>query len=147
MRISSTLTIGLLAILMSVGLLKAQNVSTNQLPFNDEKSKAEWIKAHPSEYAKMTGQTKARKEVRQVPSGSTLGNQERPANDPNRVENLNPQRPANDPNRVENLATAPTTLDRKPMTESQFNALSNERKAYVLAHPEVYTVIKTTSNQ
>lgn len=146
MKINSTLTIGLLAILMSVGLLKAQNANSNQLPFNGEKEKAAWIKAHPQEYAKMTGQGTARKEVRQVPPGATLSNAERPANDPNRVENLHPQRPANDPNRVENLAKQPTTLDRKPMTETEFNALSKERKAYVLAHPEIYTVIKTVSN-
>jgi hypothetical protein len=148
MKLKSTakMAIGFLAILMSFGILRAQSSSPNQIPFKDDKSKAEWIKSHPAEYAKMTGQVTAKKEARPV-NTVVQANPERPANDPNRVENINPVRPANDPNRVENLANRPTELDRANLTEEQKSALHPARKADMLAHPERYQAVKSTSNQ
>ncbi len=140
------MTIGLLAILLSFGIMRAQSSVSNQLPFKDDKSKAEWIKTHPAEYAKMTGQVTTKKEARPVNTVSQA-NPERPANDPNRVENINPVRPANDPNRVENLVNRPTELDRANLTEQQKNALHPARKADMLAHPERYQATKSTVNQ
>lgn len=148
MKLKSTarLTIGCFAILMSFGMMRAQNSASNQLPFKDDKSKAEWIKSHPAEYAKMTGEVTAKKKARPVNMVSQV-NPQRPANDPNRVENINPVRPANDPNRVENLSNQPTELDRATLTKQQQDALSPARKADMLAHPDRYQAVKSTSNQ
>jgi hypothetical protein len=134
---------GFLAILLSVGLAKAQTVTPTQPP-GDEKAKQEWIKSNPEAYRQMGGQVSAKKE-RQV-NAVSAANAERPANDPNRVENIRgTERPANDPNRVENLQS-PTSLDRAPLTEAQFKALPAARQQEILARPETPTIIRS-SNQ
>jgi hypothetical protein len=130
MSIQSTTakTMGFLAILLSVGLAKAQNVAPTQPP-TGEKAKQEWITSNPEAYRQMGGQVSTKKE--------------RPAQ---AAPAANAERPANDPNRVENLNSAPSSLDRAPLTEEQFNALPVARQQMILANPETYTVTRK-SNQ
>ena len=94
----------------------------------------------------MTGEVTAKKKARPVNMVSQV-NPQRPANDPNRVENINPVRPANDPNRVENLSNQLTELDRATLTKQQQDALRPARKADMLAHPDRYHVVKSSSDQ
>ncbi len=48
--------IGILAILMAVGFLRAQQVTPHQIPVGDDKAKVEWVRSNPDAYQALGGQ-------------------------------------------------------------------------------------------
>lgn len=135
-------TVTLVAVLLSATTVFSQKQETSMPRFSSDAEKAAWIANHPEDYERMTGE----KVTTVIPEFKTQAEKDA------WIQQLNPKKDA-EPARVNIESTISTEaekdayLQNRPdsiiyLSEEEFNALSDEKRALINENPQSYVIKK-----